>query len=121
MAKKTVSTAQRPASLARRRLPAFTLAILLAATPAFAITAGDFLDRMNSDERTAYLPGAIEMAMYAASADEKSNAKASCIERWYYGGEGQAQRTIIATFERYKDQPAVGLLRVLINRACPGR
>ncbi len=104
----------------RRSLIAFTLACLLVAGPAFAVTAGDVVDRMKEDERAAYLEGAIEMAMYAAATDEKNNAKAACIEKWYFSGDAAA-RTIVATFSRYKDQPAIGLLRVLINRACPAR
>jgi hypothetical protein len=103
-----------------RRITAGAMAILLAAVPAFAITGGDVIDRMNKDERAAYLEGAIEMAMWTASADEKNNAKAECIEKWYFRNDA-TMRTIFATFEKYKDQPAIGLLRALINRACPAK
>jgi hypothetical protein len=88
------------------------------AVPVYAITAGDVLDRMGADQRSGYLTGAVDMAMYLASAQEKNNAKAECIMNWYYGKNGPGPRDVIATFDRYPDRPAIGLIKLLIDRHC---
>lgn len=98
-------------------VPFLTLS-LLAYSPskAEAITAGDFLDRMTTAERTAFIDGAIEMLSYQhAKAGDKQ--KASCVIDWYYrGGPGPEQ--IPPAFSKNKGLPAVGILATLINRRC---
>lgn len=126
MATTTTTTMTRPAPAtgrtapkSRRFITGVIMAVLLAATPAFAITAGDVLDRMSADERGGYITGAIDTAIYLAAVQEKNNAKSECILNWYYGDKAKGPREVIATFERYKDKPAVALIKVLIDRACP--
>lgn len=109
--------ARRPALKSRPFITA-VLAVLLAATPVFAINAGDVLDKMKDDERNAYFEGAIEMAMYLAAAQDKNPAKSECILNWYFNSKGKTAREIVGVFDQYKDKPAAALLTVLINRHC---
>lgn len=99
-----------------KRIFAGTLLALLIAIPAFAVTAGDVLDKMTDKERGGYLSGAVEMAIVLAS-NQGNAKKAECITTWYYSTEG-AQKTVIAAFDRYKDKPAASVLAALINRQC---
>ncbi len=105
-------------SVIRTRVAAVAILVAALTVPALAITAGDVLDRMKPDERNGYFDGAIEMAMYLAATQEKNDAKAECILNRFYRGDGSAHREAIATFERYKDKPAAGLLKLLIDRHC---
>lgn len=100
----------------KRGLIVFCL-ILLTAAPAFAITAGDVLDRMSLKEQAAYLGGTVEMAMYL-SGSQSNGEHASCILNWFYSKEGTAQDEVLATFGKYRDKPAAGLIKVLIVRHC---
>jgi hypothetical protein len=52
-----------------RTLP-FTLALILPAQ-AHAITAGDFLDRMNAEERSGFVNGALDMLNYNPTIPEQ--------------------------------------------------
>lgn len=96
-------------------------ALLLAATPAFAITAGEVLDKMTRDERFGYITGAIDMAMYHASTLEKNNPKAECILNWYYGKDAPGPKQVLNMFDRNRERNAIALIQVLINRACPAK
>ena len=95
------------------------LCVLVAlAYPAFAVTAGDVLDKMPSKEMSVFVGGMIEMAIYAASDHGKATKRSECILNWYYKNDGKGQRLILATFDRYRDQEAAALLNVLIERQC---
>ncbi len=96
-------------------------AILLVAVPAWAITAGDVLDKMTEKERDGYITGAVDTAMYLASVQEKNNAKSECILNWFYAEKAPGPRQVISTFRQYRDKPAVALIKVLIDRACPAK
>lgn len=89
----------------------------LIATPAFALTGGDVIDKMTDKERAGYLIGAVEMAMYNAST-AGNGKRAECISTWYFSQDGKAQKAVVAAFAQYKDRPAVALLNALINRQC---
>lgn len=96
-------------------------ALLLAAAPAYAaITAGDVLDKMNRDEQHGYITGAIDMAAYLAYSVEKNPKKSECITNWYYGKGAPGPRDVVRNFERYRDKPAIGVLRVLMDTVCGG-
>lgn len=112
----TTRSVRKPAT--RRLIAAFTAAFLFAAVPAWAITAGDVLDRMTEQERFQFVNGSVEMAMYLASAQEKNDAKAECILNWFYGKNASGPKQVIDTFRRYRDKPAVALINVLINQTC---
>lgn len=112
----TTQSVRKPAT--RRLVAVFTAAFLLAAVPAWAITAADVLDRMTEKERDGYITGAVDSAMYLASAQEKNDAKAECILNWFYGKNASGPKQVIDTFRRYRDKPAVALINVLINQTC---
>jgi len=96
-------------------------AILLVAVPAWAITAGEVLDKMSEDERFGYITGSVDTAMYLAAVQEKNNAKSECILNWYYGKNAAGPKQVIDMFRRYRDKPAIALIKVLIDRACPAK
>lgn len=87
----------------------------LFATPAYALTGGDILDKMNSDQRGSYLAGSVEMAAFLTSL-EGNKERASCIMDWYYKQNGID--SIVAMLSKYKDRQALPVLQVLIKRAC---
>jgi len=95
-----------------------TLIMALIATPVYAMTAGDVLDKMTEKERAGYLAGAVEMAMYLAATAGQAQ-KSECISGWYFGRDARGQAQIVAAFTRYKDKPAVALMNALISKACP--
>lgn len=92
--------------------------VLMSAVPLWAITAGDVLDRMTEKERLGYIGGAVDMAIYSASTKEKNNPKAECIHAWFFEKDAKGPSEVIQTFSRYRDRQAVGLITVLIERAC---
>lgn len=104
---------------AHRFTTAAVLALVLAATPAFAITAGDVLDRMDAKERAAYIDGALDMAWYTALS-EKNPQKADCISAWFFpkGGNPEAVRELLGVLNRNKELQAAALINVVINRHC---
>lgn len=104
-----------------RTATAALLAMLMAATPAFAITAGEVLDKMTEKERFGYITGAVDMIMLTTATSEKNTAKAECILAWHYGEKAPGPRLIVETFGRYRDRNAVGLIKLLIDRACPAK
>jgi hypothetical protein len=95
-----------------------SLTLFTWASPAFALTAGDVLDHMTDRERANYISGAVDMAMFAAAVDQKNGQKSECILNWYYGKDAKGPQEVLATFTRYRDKSAPGLISVLINRAC---
>jgi hypothetical protein len=97
-------------------LSAAVVSVALAA-PASAMSAADFLDRFNDDQRAAYVDGAIETLAYtfAAAGDQK---RASCVLDWYYRGPGPQQ--LGSTLKDHRDLPVGGVLQALTRRLCTG-
>lgn len=96
----------------------FLAAFLLIASPAFALSGGDIIGKLSPKEQAAFVTGAVEMAMLA------DPDRAECILNWYFAKDAQGNaprgpQEVIASFERYADKPATGIIRALINRACP--
>jgi len=97
----------------------FAVALLagaFAAGPALAITAGDVMDKMNSDQRSSFLSGAVDMASHLYAIDG-NRTKGECALDWYFRTEGSL-REVHTFFDAHKDKDAVGLLSILINRHC---
>lgn len=92
-------------------------AVLSAVTvqPAWALTGGDVLDGMSSDESTGYMAGSIAMAAMIAGANG-SRERAECIMNWYYEGDGVEE--IVQALDHFKDREAQPVIYALINRAC---
>jgi hypothetical protein len=102
----------------KKRLLIVVSLLLMIAHPAFAITAGDVLDRMTEKERGGYLNGLIEMAMYL-SGTSGDGKHATCILNWYYNKtSNKALDDTVAAFRKYQDQPAAAIMKALIVRQC---
>lgn len=83
---------------------------------AYAITAGDVVDRMTFDERFAWMSASVEtMGFLYAKNGEKQ--KSVCIIDWYFKQDG-ATEELIAVFENHKDLPAVGIIDIVAKRHC---
>ena len=99
-----------------KRLAFAALAVLILATPAFALTAGDVIDKMTAKERAGYIAGTIEMAMVMTP------ERAQCIGDWYFASgtpnEGKAQQAIVAALSKYKDKPAASIINALLKKNC---
>lgn len=74
------------------------------------------MTRMNSDQRTSFLSGAVDMYSLI-TAKNGDSAKANCAIAWFFES-GEALREIFAVFGNYGEQDAVSVLEVLINRHC---
>lgn len=103
----------------RRVVPAVVFAVL-ASAPAFAeITARDVLNRMTEKERVGYITGAIDMALFLEQARaQKPTPRSECILKWFYGQGSTAGSQVVAMFDRHPGESAVGLIDLVINRAC---
>jgi len=86
-------------------------AILLMPFTASAMSAEE-LNNLSSEAQTAFFAGAIGMAMLSGTPQ-----RAQCIADWYFKS-GTAPGEIAQVFEMYKNKPAAGLLKVLIDRKC---
>ena len=97
-------------------LPLHTIVcLLLAASPAAALTGGDILDKMNTDQRASYLAGSVEMAAFL-SVNEGNAERAKCIMDWYRDKNGID--AVVDMLAQYKEKQALPVLQVLIKRAC---
>lgn len=80
-----------------------------------AVTAGDFLDRLNADQRRAFIEGALEMlTQELALAGQRENAVS--VMKWYFEGDGPRQ--VVAVFGNHRDLPAAAIVRTLARRVC---
>ena len=84
-------------------------------SPVTALTGEDVLDKMSSEERTAYLTGNIGMASFLTFAEGK-NERSECITDWYYKDGGVQQ--LVTALGRFKDRQAQPIIYALIERAC---
>lgn len=99
------------------------IAIALTATvlnsPALAITAGEVLQRMTDRERFGYITGAVDLAIHLEQVSAKGpTARSNCIQNWYYGKDAPGPRQVVSMFSTNQERTAVGLIKILIDRAC---
>ena len=90
---------------------------LLVAGPAQALDAGDYLNRMDPDQRSGFMFGLTAMHSYHALLDGNETL-ARCIAE-----QANTQETldrIYAAFERWPDKAAEGLVVLVLNQACEG-
>ena len=105
--------------LPKRLIALSAVALLTTATPARAVTAGDVLNRMTEKERLGYITGAIDMVMYLEQAEAKgSTPRSACILNWFYAKEAPGPKQVLTLFSAYPDKPAVGLIKIAMDRAC---
>lgn len=93
-------------------------ALLVAASvsPAAAVSAGDFLDKMNEQQRFGYMNGALDAITYDLARAGQGD-KAQCVASFYY--EGSGPQDLAALLESHPELPVVGILKALIKRNCP--
>ena len=91
------------------------LGVVAIARPAAALTGGDVLDGMNTDQRGGYLAGAIEMAAFQLAA-QGNTERGNCVMGWFYDKKGTDE--IVAALARFKDRQALPVIQALIERAC---
>lgn len=101
-----------------RLVPFVLSAATLIGAESAVVTAADVLDKMTEKERFGYITGVVDLAAYRAASSEANSKKAECIHTWFYGKDAKGLSEIVATFARYRERPAVGLIDVLIGRAC---
>jgi hypothetical protein len=105
--------------MAHVRIAVLVLAGLGLAAPAMAVTASDVLNRMTEKEQYGYITGAVDTIILLEQLEHQGNtARSECISNWFYGKEAPGARSIRAMFTRYPAQSAVGLIKILIDRAC---
>jgi len=75
------------------------------------MTGAEFLDKMNHQQRAAYVEGALDMLAYGLT-----QPKAKALRDWYYQGDGPRQ--LIAAVHQCRDKPVQGVLQVLAKRLC---
>ena len=96
--------------------------ISCASTPAVAdtpLTAGIILEKMSSEQRSAYVAGVVEGLAYARfQRDGKQEDGLKCIYDWFYKEGGDTARTIYAAFERYPNYPAGVIVWTLMKKKC---
>lgn len=96
------------------------LAILLAgvsgAAPAHALTGADIMEKMDSDERFAYVAGAIEMAAFLSQVNGQPK-KADCIMDWYFDRD-TGTKQVYQALSHFNDRQAHPVIVALINKTC---
>ena len=103
----------------KRDFLASTIAFIvsfIAMAPAHAVTSEDVMNRMNDEERSAFIAWAIEMAalMFHLQGDRE---KASCIMEWFFeNGDGPQQ--VVQALIHFSDRPSHPVMLTLINRTC---
>ncbi len=94
-------------------------AFLSSGKDAAALTADDVLNRMNENERFAYISGVVDGLAFARwNADKPDSIGTQCIYDWYYGARTEVREIILTWLERHKDKPVDALMYVLIKQEC---
>lgn len=98
------------------------LALPLVATPMKAeatdLTAGVVMEKMSSEQRSAYLAGVVEGLAYARySKDGKRTGGMKCIYDWFYEKEGTVAK-IHAAFDRFKDYLPGAVIAAMVEKEC---
>lgn len=93
------------------------LATVLGAPPAFALTAGEFLDKLDGKYQTGFIIGAVDMAAHLFALNDLK--KGQCTLDWLHHGDRTKALTEINTlFGANRDKDSITLLHYLINRKC---
>ncbi len=86
---------------------------------AYALTADDVLNKMNTDQQAGYFSGFVDgLAQARWIKDKPDQAGMNCIYNWYYKGGKPQQRRIQTWLGKHLNRQANGLLYVLIKRDC---
>jgi len=99
---------------------AFGLSIVAANDArAQGLDADAVLNKMTSEQQTAYVAGVVEGLAYSRFLRDKPEEEGmQCINSWFYGSGKNKWQAIENWFSRHPGQPASVLLYVLIKREC---
>jgi hypothetical protein len=115
---------QKPMDILARGLIAGSVLVNGNMATAQVMTAGVILEKMKSDEQFAYINGIVEGLAYARfrkdtiAAGDKDERGSSCIQKWYYTGDGTTHASIVATFRRYPDQMPATIIALMVKQEC---
>lgn len=97
---------------------ALPLATLPMKADATDFTAGVVMEKMTSEQRSAYLAGVVEGLAYARYAkDGKQTDGMKCIYDWFYEKEDTLQK-IHAAFDRFKDYLPGAVIAAMVAKEC---
>lgn len=95
--------------------------ILAGSGVAHSLTADDVLNKMNRDQKNAYVAGVVEgLAQARWIADRPESAGMTCIHDWFYGSGDEKWHEMDRLFAQHPEKSAAGLLYVLIKQDCGG-
>lgn len=84
-----------------------------------ALTAGDVLNKMTSEQSVSYINGVIEGLAYSRWLRDRPSSKGSkCIYDWYYQGGKKSFNQTMSWLERHPDKPVGALIYVLTKKKC---
>ena len=92
------------------------LALAFSVSNSYALTGTEFSQKMNKDQRTAYLDGVVETLMYT------NRGISECILNWYYRGtpaeNAKSAEEVIGAIHANPELPVSGIVSVLVKRHC---
>lgn len=93
--------------------------LLVASNSAYALTADDVLNKMNTDQQFSYVAGVIGgLAFSRFLRDKPDESGMNCIFNWYYENEKSQWLKIEAWLSRHLEKPVEPLIYVLIKKDC---
>ena len=82
------------------------------------LTTGVVMERMDPNDRAAYIAGIVEGLAYARFLrDGRQTAGMACINNWFYGHDGAIDQVYVA-FGQFPDYPPGAVLSVLLDQVC---
>jgi hypothetical protein len=109
-----------------KRLSGLVIAAVVGIHPAQAqdMTAGLILEKMQPEERFAYINGIVEGMAYARfrkdtiATGSKDEAGMKCIYGWYYTGDGKTHARIEAAFRKFSDHMPSVIIGTMVKKEC---
>ena len=97
-----------------------SVAFLAGGKDAAALTAGEVLENMSSEERFHYVSGVVEGLAFARwLADDRDDTGMQCIWDWYLGSDQRERfNAQMDWFEQHPDQQVSTLMYALIREEC---
>jgi len=89
------------------------LALAFSVSEGYALTGTEFMQKMNKDQRGAYLDGVVETLMYV------KKDSSDCILKWYYETDASAAE-VVGFINANLELPVSGIVSVLVKRHCGG-
>ncbi len=85
-----------------------------------AVTAEDYANKLEGREQTAYLLGALEMALGLYKTKLKQPEKSTCIKKFFanHNDEANKELTALTTNPKNAQYPAAAMIALVIQRHC---